>query len=85
MSISIQDIDISTSAASSSNESNVSQELHWKRLKKKPKDLNTQQCEFAESDSICIDTAIFEDGAAGSTMPLTKLAQQVKVNSWIFL
>uniref|UniRef100_A0A3Q7I5H8 Aminotransferase-like plant mobile domain-containing protein n=1 Tax=Solanum lycopersicum TaxID=4081 RepID=A0A3Q7I5H8_SOLLC len=29
MSISIQDIDISTSAASSSNESNVSQELHW--------------------------------------------------------
>ena len=81
MSISIQDIDISTSAASSSNESNVSQELHWKRLKKKPKDLNTQQCEFAELDSISIDPAIFEDGTACSTMPLTKLAHQVKFTS----
>ncbi|KAH0722598.1 hypothetical protein KY290_005250 [Solanum tuberosum] len=77
MSISLHEIDISTSAASSSNESNVSQELHWKRLKKKPKDLNTQQCEFAELDSISIDTAIFEDGAAGSTMPLTELAHQL--------
>ncbi|XP_027769716.1 uncharacterized protein LOC114075560 [Solanum pennellii] len=76
-SISLQEIDICISAASSSNESNVSQELHWKRLKKKPKDLNTQQCEFAELDSICIDTAIFEDGAAGSTMPLKELAQQL--------
>ncbi|KAH0713698.1 hypothetical protein KY289_009657 [Solanum tuberosum] len=77
MSISLHEIDISTSAASSSNESNVNQELHWKRLKKKPKDLNTQQCEFAELDSISIDTAIFEDGAAGSTMPLTELAHQL--------
>ncbi|KAH0697243.1 hypothetical protein KY290_014694 [Solanum tuberosum] len=76
-SISLHEIDISTSAASSSNESNVSQELHWKRLKKKPKDLNTQQYEFAELDSISIDTAIFEDGAAGSTMPLTELAHQL--------
>ncbi|KAH0645171.1 hypothetical protein KY284_033055 [Solanum tuberosum] len=76
-SISLHEIDISASAASSSNESNVSQELHWKRLKKKPKDLNTQQCEFAELDSISIDTAIFEDGAAGSTMPLTELAHQL--------
>ncbi|KAH0642041.1 hypothetical protein KY290_033644 [Solanum tuberosum] len=76
-SISLHKIDISASAASSSNESNVSQELHWKRLKKKPKDLNTQQCEFAELDSISIDTAIFEDGVAGSTMPLTELAHQL--------
>ncbi|WMV42232.1 hypothetical protein MTR67_035617, partial [Solanum verrucosum] len=64
-SISLHEIDISTSAASSSNESNVSQELHRKRLKKKPKDLNTQQCKFAELDSISIDTAIFEDGVLG--------------------
>ncbi|KAH0746483.1 hypothetical protein KY285_008140 [Solanum tuberosum] len=78
-SISLHEIDISTSAASSSNESNVNQELHWKRLKKKPKDLNTQQCEFAELDSISIDTAIFEDGAAGSTMPLTELAHQILI------
>ncbi|KAH0696636.1 hypothetical protein KY290_014018 [Solanum tuberosum] len=75
-SISLQEIDISASAASSSNESNVSQELHWKRLKKKPKDLNTQQCESAELDSI-IDTAIFEDGAAGFTMPLTEVAHHL--------
>ncbi|KAK4737612.1 hypothetical protein R3W88_001309 [Solanum pinnatisectum] len=76
-SISLHEIDISTSAASSSNESNVSQELHWKRLKKNPKDLNTQQCEYAELDSISIDTAIFEDSAAGSTMPLIELAHQL--------
>ncbi|KAH0781636.1 hypothetical protein KY290_001234 [Solanum tuberosum] len=76
-SISLHEIDISASADSSSNESNVSQELHWKLLKKKPKDLNTQQCEFAELDSISIDTTIFEDGAAGSTMPLTELAHQL--------
>uniref|UniRef100_A0A3Q7EYS9 Aminotransferase-like plant mobile domain-containing protein n=1 Tax=Solanum lycopersicum TaxID=4081 RepID=A0A3Q7EYS9_SOLLC len=62
---------------SSSNESNVSQELNWKHLKKKPKDLNTQQCEFAELDSISIDPVIFEDGTACSTMPLTKLAHQL--------
>uniref|UniRef100_M1DDM3 Uncharacterized protein n=1 Tax=Solanum tuberosum TaxID=4113 RepID=M1DDM3_SOLTU len=79
-SISLHEIDISTSADSSSNESNVSQELHWKRLKKKPKDLNTQQCEFAELDSISIDIAIFEDGTAGSTMPLTELAHQVETS-----
>jgi len=85
MSISLHEIDISTSAASSSNESNVSQELHWKRLKKNPKDLNTQQCEFAELYSISIDTAIFEDGVAGSIVPLTELAHQVKVTSSIFL
>ncbi|KAH0636298.1 hypothetical protein KY290_038348 [Solanum tuberosum] len=36
-SISLYEIGISTSASSSSNKSNVSQELHWKRLKKKPK------------------------------------------------
>ncbi|KAK4716572.1 hypothetical protein R3W88_014910 [Solanum pinnatisectum] len=76
-SISLHEIDISTSAASSSNESNVRQELHWKHLNKKPKDLNTQQCEFAKLDSISIATAIFEDGAAGSTMPLTELAHQL--------
>ncbi|KAH0716279.1 hypothetical protein KY284_009184 [Solanum tuberosum] len=76
-SISLHEIDISASAASSSNESNVSQELHWKRLKKKHKDLNTQQCEFVELDSISIDTAIFEDGVVGSTMPLTELAHQL--------
>ncbi|KAH0686254.1 hypothetical protein KY284_016807 [Solanum tuberosum] len=75
--ISLHEIDINASAASSSNESNVSQELHWKRLKKKSKDLNTQQCEFVELDSISIDTAIFEDGVAGSTMPLTELAHQL--------
>uniref|UniRef100_M1DSS0 Aminotransferase-like plant mobile domain-containing protein n=1 Tax=Solanum tuberosum TaxID=4113 RepID=M1DSS0_SOLTU len=38
--ISLHEIGISTSAASSSNESNASQELHWKRLKKKHEDLN---------------------------------------------
>ncbi|KAH0650406.1 hypothetical protein KY284_030318 [Solanum tuberosum] len=75
-SISLHEIGISTSAASSSNESNVCQELHWKRLKKKPKNLSNQQCEFAELDSISIDTAIFEDGVVCSTMPLTKLAHQ---------
>ncbi|KAK4718116.1 hypothetical protein R3W88_016454 [Solanum pinnatisectum] len=78
-SISLHEIGINTSAASSSDKSNVSQELHLKRLKKKPKELNNQQCEFAELDSISINTAIFEDGAAGSTMPLTKLAHQVKL------
>ncbi|KAH0764903.1 hypothetical protein KY285_000774 [Solanum tuberosum] len=61
-SILLHEIGISSSATSSSSESNVNQELHWKRLKKKPKDLNNQQCEFAELDSISIDTAIFEDG-----------------------
>ncbi|KAH0729707.1 hypothetical protein KY290_000840 [Solanum tuberosum] len=76
-SISLQEIGISSSAASSSNERNVSQELHWKSLKKKPKDLNNKQCEFAELDSISIDSAIFEDGADGSTMPLTDLAHQL--------
>ncbi|KAH0743195.1 hypothetical protein KY290_031188 [Solanum tuberosum] len=75
-SISLHEIGITTSAASSSNERNVRQELHWKRLKKKPKNLSNQQCEFAELDSISIDTAIFEDGAACSTMPLTELAHQ---------
>ncbi|KAH0697977.1 hypothetical protein KY289_015459 [Solanum tuberosum] len=78
-SISLHEIDISASAASSSNESNVSQELHWKHLKKNPKDLNTQQCEFTELDSISIDTAIFEDVAASSTIPLTELAYQEKL------
>uniref|UniRef100_M1DLL9 Uncharacterized protein n=1 Tax=Solanum tuberosum TaxID=4113 RepID=M1DLL9_SOLTU len=46
-------------------------------FEEKPKELNTQQCEFAELDSISIDTAIFEDGAAGSIMPLTELAHQL--------
>ncbi|KAH0655509.1 hypothetical protein KY285_030391 [Solanum tuberosum] len=75
-SISLHEIGISTSAASSSNESNVRQELHWKRLKKKPKNLSNQQWEFTELDSISIDTAIFEDGVVCSTMPLTELAHQ---------
>ncbi|KAK4345180.1 hypothetical protein RND71_035356 [Anisodus tanguticus] len=66
-----------TSATSSSNESNISQEQHWKRLKKKPKDLDDQNNEFVYLDSISIDTAIFGDSAAGSTMPLTKYAQQL--------
>ncbi|KAH0633332.1 hypothetical protein KY284_036118 [Solanum tuberosum] len=70
--ISLHEIVISTSATSSSNESNVSQELYWKRLKKKPKDLNNQQCEFAELDSI--------NGATGSTIPLTELAHQLGVS-----
>ncbi|KAH0713629.1 hypothetical protein KY289_009588 [Solanum tuberosum] len=76
-SISLHEIGICNSAASSSNVSSVSQELHWKRLKKKPKELNNQQCEFTELDSISIDTTIFEDGDAGSTMPLLELAHQV--------
>ncbi|KAH0746105.1 hypothetical protein KY285_007762 [Solanum tuberosum] len=63
-SISLHEIGICNSAASSSNVSSVSQELHWKRLKKKPKELNNQQYEFTELDSISIDTAIFEDGDA---------------------
>ncbi|KAG5576232.1 hypothetical protein H5410_056366 [Solanum commersonii] len=77
-SISLHEIGICNSAASSSNDNSVSQELHWKHLKKKPKELNNQQCEFTELDSISIDTAIFEDGDAGSTMPLSELAHQVK-------
>ncbi|KAG5630502.1 hypothetical protein H5410_002219 [Solanum commersonii] len=72
-----QHIGISSSATSSSNERNVSQELHWKSLKKKPKDLNNKQCEFTELDSISIDTTIFKDGADGSTMPLTYLAHHL--------
>uniref|UniRef100_M1D8T3 Uncharacterized protein n=1 Tax=Solanum tuberosum TaxID=4113 RepID=M1D8T3_SOLTU len=79
-SILLHEIDINTSAASSSNESNVSQELHLKRLKKNPKELNNQQCEFAELDSISIDTTIFEDDVAGSTMPLTELGYQVETS-----
>ncbi|KAJ8556355.1 hypothetical protein K7X08_023113 [Anisodus acutangulus] len=66
-----------TSAASSSNESNVSQEQHWRRLKKKPKDLGDQNNDFVDLDSISIDTAIFGDGADGSTIPLTEYAQQL--------
>ncbi|PHT79571.1 hypothetical protein T459_17623 [Capsicum annuum] len=61
-------------ATSSSNKSNASQEPHWKRLKKKHKDLSDQHHEFADLDSISIDTAIFEDGATGLTMPLADLA-----------
>ncbi|KAM3269292.1 hypothetical protein P3S67_030174 [Capsicum chacoense] len=62
------------SDAFSSNESNASQEPHWKRLKKKHKDLSDQHHEFADLNSVSIDTAIFGDGAAGSTMPLADLA-----------
>ncbi|PHT58504.1 hypothetical protein CQW23_00867 [Capsicum baccatum] len=58
------------SAPFSSNESNASQEPHWKRLKKNHKDLSDQHREFADLDSISIDIAIFEDGAAGSAMTL---------------
>ncbi|KAK4364297.1 hypothetical protein RND71_015655 [Anisodus tanguticus] len=54
-----------TSAASSSNESNVSREQHWRRLKKKPKDLGYQNNDFVDLDSISIDTAVFGDGADG--------------------
>ncbi|KAJ8554183.1 hypothetical protein K7X08_024861 [Anisodus acutangulus] len=69
-----------TSATSSSNESNVSQEQHWKHLKKKHKDLGDQHNEFVDLDSISIDTAIFGDGVAASTMPLTEYAQQRNSN-----
>ncbi|MCD7450398.1 hypothetical protein HAX54_006031 [Datura stramonium] len=65
-----------TSAASSSNESNVSQEQHWKCLKKKPKELSDKHSEFTDLDSISIDIAIFVDGAAGLTMPLIELVNQ---------
>ncbi|PHU09681.1 hypothetical protein BC332_21541 [Capsicum chinense] len=65
------------SATSSLNERNASQEPHWRRLKKKHKDLSDQHREFADLDSISIDTTIFEDGAAGSTMPLADLAHQI--------
>lgn len=74
---------LNISAASSSNESNASQEPHWKRLKKKTKDSNDQHREFADLDSISIDTVMFEDGAVGSTIPLTELAHQVKIISSI--
>ncbi|MCE0481826.1 hypothetical protein HAX54_039909 [Datura stramonium] len=70
-----------TSVASSSNESNVSQEQHWKSLKKKLKDLSDQHFEFADLDFISIDTANFEDGATDSTMPLTELVHQVQVTN----
>ncbi|WMV13469.1 hypothetical protein MTR67_006854 [Solanum verrucosum] len=76
-SISHHEFGFNTSAISRSNESNVSQEQHWKRLMKKPKDLNDQHCEFAELDSISIDTAIFEDGAIGYAMPLVELTHHV--------
>ncbi|PHU02817.1 hypothetical protein BC332_28068 [Capsicum chinense] len=69
------------SSTSSSNESNASQEPHWKYLKKKHKDLSDQHRDFADLDSISIDTAIFEDGAAGLTMPLDDLAHQDCVTS----
>ncbi|PHT50374.1 hypothetical protein CQW23_10121 [Capsicum baccatum] len=75
------------SAASSSNESNASQEPYWKHLNKKHKGLSYQHCEFDDLDSISIDTVIFEDGAVGSTMPLADLAHQlgfVEVSSNIF-
>ncbi|MCD9560391.1 hypothetical protein HAX54_019062 [Datura stramonium] len=62
-----------TSAYSSSNESNVSQEQHWKRFKKKPKDLSDQYSEFADLNSISIDTAIFENSVDDSTMTLSEL------------
>ncbi|PHT68748.1 hypothetical protein T459_28235 [Capsicum annuum] len=68
------------STASSSNESNAIQEPRWKCLKKKYKDLSDQHREFADLDFISIDTAIFEDGVSGSTMPLAELAHQ-----WIAL
>lgn len=61
---SLHGIDLNTSAASSSNKSNVIQEKHWKRLKKKSKDLNDQHNEFANLDSISIDTTIFEEGTS---------------------
>ncbi|KAJ8569663.1 hypothetical protein K7X08_006240 [Anisodus acutangulus] len=68
------------SEASSSNERNVCQEQHWKRLKKKHKDLGDQHNEFVDLDYISIDTAIFGDGATSLTMPLTELAQHVASN-----
>ncbi|KAM3247120.1 hypothetical protein P3L10_008887 [Capsicum annuum] len=49
--------------------------------------MDEQHREFADLDSISIDTAIFEDGAAGSTMPLVDLAHQwglMEVSSNIF-
>ncbi|PHU25533.1 hypothetical protein BC332_03865 [Capsicum chinense] len=55
--------------------------------KRKHKDLSDQHHEFADLDSISIDTAVFEDGAAGSTMPFADLAHQldlVDVSSNIF-
>ncbi|WMV55192.1 hypothetical protein MTR67_048577 [Solanum verrucosum] len=55
-------------APSCSNTSKTSISLH---------EIDTQQCEFAELDTISIDTAIFEDGVVGSTMPLTELAHQL--------
>ncbi|KAF3661326.1 hypothetical protein FXO37_12975 [Capsicum annuum] len=71
------------STASSSNESTAVQEPRWKCLKKKYKDLSDQHREFADLDFISIDTAIFEDGISGSTMPLAKLAHQVIITSLI--
>ncbi|PHU22628.1 hypothetical protein BC332_07735 [Capsicum chinense] len=64
-------------AASSSIKSNDSQEPHWKRLKKKHKDFSDQHHEFVDFDSISIDTAILEDGVAGSTMHSADLAYQI--------
>ncbi|PHT37010.1 hypothetical protein CQW23_24710 [Capsicum baccatum] len=66
-------------AASSSNESNASQEPNCKCLKKKHKDLSDQHREFADLDSISIETAIFEHGAAGSTLSLADLANQLSL------
>ncbi|PHT54685.1 hypothetical protein CQW23_03171 [Capsicum baccatum] len=66
-----------TSAASSFNQRNASQEPHYKHLKKKYKDLSDQHCEFANLDFISIDATIFEDGVSGSTMPLADLLQQL--------
>ncbi|KAF3622175.1 hypothetical protein FXO38_31422 [Capsicum annuum] len=84
--ISLKGVDID-SAASSSNESNASQEPHCKHLKKKHKDLSDQHREFADFDSRSIDTAIFEDVATGSIMLLADLEHLlgfVDVSSNIF-
>ncbi|KAK4364218.1 hypothetical protein RND71_015576 [Anisodus tanguticus] len=66
-----------TSSTFSSNESNVSQEQHRKHLKKKHKDLGDLHNEFIDLNSISIDTAIFGDSVAASTMLLTELEQQL--------
>ncbi|XP_070043197.1 uncharacterized protein [Nicotiana tomentosiformis] len=62
---------VNVSATSSSNESDVSHDIHWNRSKKKAKD--TSHSEFADLDALSTNTEFFVAGDSSSTMPLSEL------------
>ncbi|OIT25364.1 hypothetical protein A4A49_26757 [Nicotiana attenuata] len=69
---------VNVSVTSSSNESDISHDIHWSRSKKKAKD--TSHSEFADLDALSIDIGFFVEGDPSSTKPLSELEKRLGVD-----